>query len=193
MPDLQVEFSENTLTVTFNRPQVMNAWTVEMIRDLKKTLNDVARDGRTRVVIFRGAGDNFCTGADINAEKNSSLVSYRAFVSDIQDITRALRVMDAVSIASLQGYCLGGGMELACACDLRIASEDARLGFPEVGIGLTATSGVAHLLPRLDWHCTRQGDAFDGRLDRGSGGGADQSRHTRRAARRFNGGDQAAG
>jgi enoyl-CoA hydratase len=149
MPDLQIDFSEQIFSITFNRPKVMNAWTVEMIRDTRKTLNEVARDERTRVVVFRGAGDNFCAGADIRVEKNCTLLEYRAFISEIQEITRALRAMDAVSIASINGYCLGGGMELACACDLRIASDDARLGFPEVGLGLTTTGGTAHFLPRL--------------------------------------------
>jgi enoyl-CoA hydratase len=149
MPDLQIDFSEQALSITFNRPQVMNAWTVEMICDTRKTLNEVARAGRTRVVVFRGAGDNFCAGADIRVEKNCTPAEYRAFISEIQEITRALRAMDSVSIASIHGYCLGGGMELACACDLRIASDDARLGFPEVGLGLTTTSGTAHFLPRL--------------------------------------------
>lgn len=149
MADLLSEFSDNILTLTFNRPRVMNAWTVEMVRETKRTLQEIARDGRTRVVIFRGEGENFCAGADIRVEKNCTLTEYRAFVSDIQDITRALRNLDAVSIASVQGYCLGGGMELACACDLRVVSADARLGFPEVSIGLTTTSGITQLLPHL--------------------------------------------
>jgi enoyl-CoA hydratase len=149
MPDLQIEASEQILSITFNRPHVMNAWTVEMVQETRNALNEAAREGRQRVVIFRGAGGHYCAGADIRAEKNCTLAEYRAFISDIQEISRALRRMDAVSIAAIHGYCLGGGMELACACDLRIASEDARLGFPEVALGLTATSGTAWSLPRL--------------------------------------------
>lgn len=149
MADLLTEFSDGILTLTFNRPRVMNAWTVEMVRETKKTLQEIARDGRTRAVIFRGEGEHFCAGADIRVEKNCTLTEYRAFVSDIQDITRALRNMDAVSLASVQGYCLGGGLELACACDLRVVSAEARLGFPEVSIGLTTTSGITRLLPHM--------------------------------------------
>ena len=149
MADLLIESANQILTITFNRPRVMNALTWEMVRECKRALNDVARDGKTRVVILRGAGENFCAGADIRVEKNCTLVEYREFVSDIQDLTRALQNMDAVSIAAIQGYCLGGGSEIACACDLRVASEDARIGFPEVAIGLTTTSGMTHLLPRV--------------------------------------------
>lgn len=149
MSDLILESANNVLTITLNRPRVMNALTREMVRELKKVLREIARDGETRVVILRGAGDHFCSGADIRVEKNCTLVEYRDFVSDIQDLTRALQDMDAVSIAALQGYCLGGGSEIACACDLRVASDDARIGFPEVSIGLTTTSGMTHLLPRL--------------------------------------------
>ncbi len=149
MTDLLIESSNSILTFTFNRPRVMNALTWEMIRDIKRTLGDLARDKQTRIVLFRGAGEHFCAGADIRVEKNCTFADYRAFVSDIQDITRALQNMDAVSIALIHGYCLGGGMEIACACDLRLAADDARLGFPEVGIGLTITSGAAHWLPRL--------------------------------------------
>lgn len=149
MSDLIIESTNNILTLTLNRPRVMNALTREMVKELKRVLREIARDGETRVVILRGAGENFCAGADIRVEKNCTLVEYRAFVSDIQDLTRALQDMDAVSIAAIQGYCLGGGSEIACACDLRVASDDARIGFPEVSIGLTTTSGMTHLLPRL--------------------------------------------
>ena len=149
MSDLLFESANKSLTITFNRPRVMNALTREMVKEVKRVLREIARDEETRAVILRGAGDNFCAGADIRVEKNCTLVEYRDFVSDIQDLTRALQDMDAVSIAAIQGYCLGGGMEIACACDLRVAAEDAHLGFPEVGIGLTITSGAAHLLPRL--------------------------------------------
>lgn len=149
MSELIIESTNQILAITFNRPRVMNALTQEMVRDLKRVLRDAARDGNTCAVILRGAGDNFCSGADIRVEKNCSLTEYRDFVSDIQDITRALQNMDAVSIAAIQGYCLGGGAEIACACDLRVAAEDAQLGFPETGIGLTITSGAAQLLPRL--------------------------------------------
>ena len=147
--DISFESANQILTITFNRPRVMNALTWEMVRECKRALNEVARDGKTRVVILRGAGENFCAGADIRVEKNCTLVEYREFVSDIQDLTRALQNMDAVSIAALQGYCLGGGSEIACACDLRIVADDARIGFPEVSIGLTTTSGMTHLLPRM--------------------------------------------
>lgn len=147
--DLILGSCNQILTITFNRPRVMNALTKEMVREMKNVLRDAARDEQTRVVVLSGTGENFCAGADIRVEKNCTPVEYREFVSDIQDVTRALQNMDAVSIAAIQGYCLGGGMEIACACDLRVAADNAHLGFPEVGIGLTITSGAAKLLPQL--------------------------------------------
>jgi enoyl-CoA hydratase len=174
MSDLIVESANQILTLTLNRPRVMNALTKEMVREMKRVLHDAARDAQTRVVILRGAGDHFCSGADIRVEKNCAFVEYREFVSDIQDITRALQNLDAVSIAAIQGYCLGGGMEIACACDLRVAAADAHLGFPEVGIGLTITSGAAHLLPRLVGMTRAKelmltGDAIDANTANGMG------------------------
>lgn len=149
MADLVVEHSDQILRLELNRPGVLNALTWEMIRETKRVLQNVRSDPQTRVVILTGAGDHFCSGADIRVEKNCSFIEYREFVSDIQDITIALRRLDAISIAAIQGYCLGGGMEIACACDLRLAADDAHLGFPEVGIGLSITSGASQLLPRL--------------------------------------------
>lgn len=149
MADLVVERSNQILKLSFNRPGVLNALTWEMIRETKRILQEARADPLTRVVILTGAGDHFCSGADIRVEKSCSLIEYREFVSEIQDITIALRRLDAVSIAAIQGYCLGGGMEIACACDLRLAADDAHLGFPEVGIGLSITSGASQLLPRL--------------------------------------------
>ena len=149
MTNLRVEHTGNRLMLTMDRPQVANALTREMVHDLKETLREAARDKQLGLVVLCGAGDNFCSGADIRVEQSCTLLEYRAFVTEIQDMTRALQALDAVSIAAIQGYCLGGGMEIACACDLRIAAEDARLGFPEVGLGLTITSGAAQLVPRL--------------------------------------------
>lgn len=149
MSDIEFGLSEGVLACTFNRPQVMNALTWEMLRELRAKLRAAQGDRSVRVIVLRGVGDHFCAGADIRVEKNCSFVEYREFVSDIQDLTRLLQNLDAVTIAAIQGYCLGGGMEIACACDLRIAARDARLGFPEVGIGLTTTSGATHLVQRL--------------------------------------------
>lgn len=149
MPDLLLDTQNQILTITLNRVQVMNAFTGEMVSQIRAALENARRDRTIRVVLLRGQGAHFCTGADVRFEAGYTLSQYRDFVSEIQDITRALQNMDAVSIAVIQGYCLGGGMELACACDLRIASDDAQLGFPEVALGLTTTSGIVHLLPRL--------------------------------------------
>lgn len=149
MSDLIVEHADQILKLTFNRPAVLNALTWEMIRETKRHLEAARSDRQTRVVLIAGAGDHFCSGADIRVEKNCSLAEYREFVGDIQDITIALRRLDAVSIAVIQGYSLGGGAEIACACDLRIAADDARIGFPEVGLGLSITSGASQILPRL--------------------------------------------
>jgi len=149
MTDLLIESAHQILTLTFNRPRVMNAFTRETVRECLRVLKDPAIQGQTRVVVFRGAAANFCAGADIRVEKQCTPDEYREFIGEIQDITRVLHDVDAVSIAAIQGYCLGGGCEIACACDLRVASEDAHLGFPEVRIGLTTTSGLTHILPRL--------------------------------------------
>jgi enoyl-CoA hydratase/carnithine racemase len=99
--------------------------------------------------VMTGAGRGFCAGADIRFESEAGDEEFAEFIDGIQDLTRALRAGDLYVVAALNGVAVGGGMELALACDARVAVPEAAVGFPEIKLGLTVTGGVLHTLPRL--------------------------------------------
>lgn len=134
--------------VTLNRPEVRNAIDAEMIADLGAVLDRAGAQESLRVLILTGAGGKaFAAGADIAQLKT------RTMPDALQRINAALfrRIEEhpLPSIAAIQGYALGGGCELAMACDLRVASEDAKFGQPEVGLGILPGAGAIQRLPGL--------------------------------------------
>lgn len=136
-------------TITLNRAKKLNALTAAMVTGLRDAIRTAGADPRVRVIILRGAGKHFTVGADIRVMQESSLEGFRPFILAIQEVTRTIQEAGKPVIAALRGYAVGGGSELATVCDLRVAAAGARLGFPEVKIGITVTSGVAYLLGRL--------------------------------------------
>lgn len=134
--------------VTLNRPDVRNAISAEMIRDIGAVLDELADDDRVRALVLTGAGEKaFAAGADIAQLKE------RTHGDALRRINAALfrRVEEhpIPSIAAIKGYALGGGCELAMACDIRIAADTAKLGQPEVGLGIIPGAGAIQRLPRL--------------------------------------------
>jgi enoyl-CoA hydratase len=135
--------------ITFNRPETLNAINYQMLIELKSALAEAKADSSVRVVVCTGRGKSFIAGGDIKAMNGMNALEFRAFCVEIQKITRELRELGKPVIAAINGWALGGGCEIACACDIRIAAETAVIGLPEPRIGLTNTSGVCHILPRL--------------------------------------------
>jgi enoyl-CoA hydratase len=144
-----LELTGAVATVTLNRPAVRNAFTPAMLDELRSTIDRVERQDGVEGLVIRGAGGAFCSGADIRWEQQATPTEFRRFVGTVQDLTRQLRGSDLFVVAAVEGPALGGGSELALACDYRVVSPDAMLGFPEVKLGLHVTGGVTHLLPRL--------------------------------------------
>lgn len=136
-------------TITFNRPETLNAINQQMLLELKSALVNAKNDISIRVVVCTGKGKSFIAGGDIKDMNGMSPLEFREFCVEIQKITRVFRELGKPVIAAINGWALGGGCEIACACDIRIASENAVIGLPEPRIGLTNTSGVCHILPRL--------------------------------------------
>lgn len=136
--------------VRLNRPHRLNAMVPQLMRDLHDALQAAARDPAVRVVILSGEGRAFCAGDDLKetAKGHGGIAEIRQFVRDIQQVTVDIKTMRKPVIAAVHGYALGGGCELALGCDLIVAAEDARFGFPETGVGLFVTGGVTHFLPR---------------------------------------------
>lgn len=140
-----------TAKITINRPEVRNALNKAARREIRVAIEDVKKDPEVRVLIFTGAGDKaFMSGMDITELATASPVDIEEFVSTLgQQLYQDLENMDIPLIAMINGYCLAGGGELAMACDIRIASEKAKFGFPEINVGIFPGGGATVRLPRL--------------------------------------------
>ena len=139
--------------VTFNRPESMNAVNRQMTRDLVEACRQVEEDSGIRIAIFTGSGDRaFSAGMDLKerAETAFSPIERRnqKLTQTIHTQSRAIGVMTKPTIAAIRGYCVGGGLEMALACDLRVAAEDAKLGLTEVKRGLIPGAGGTQRLTR---------------------------------------------
>ena len=137
-------------TVTINRPKALNSMNEETILEILSTLDDIRKDEKIKVVVITGAGDRaFSAGADINMMKAGGALEARKSSQLGQRLMNEVEDLEKPVIAAVNGYALGGGLELAMACDLRIASEKARLGQPEINIGLIPGWGGTQRLPRF--------------------------------------------
>jgi len=140
---------EGLAWITLNRPGVLNAINMAMRDDLWDLMHAVRDDPDVRVVIFKGAGERaFSAGADISEFGTApSYVEARRARRE-RDLWGFMLSLDKVLIAAIHGFALGAGIELPMCCDLRLASEDARLGLPEVGLGYIPSAGGTQTLPR---------------------------------------------
>jgi enoyl-CoA hydratase len=136
--------------VTLNRPQALNAYSVQMRDDLFEVLSAVKADDEVRVVLFKGAGDKaFCSGADLKEFLTAPSVITARRIRAVRDLWRLFLSVPQPLIAALHGYVLGSGMEIALFCDLRIASHDVVFGLPEVSLGILPGAGGTQTLPRI--------------------------------------------
>jgi enoyl-CoA hydratase len=141
---LNFERESGMVVVTLNRPNQMNSINTAMQKDLKDLLNEIENDSSIRVVVITGGEKCFCTGRDIKEVFPPGVrpPSSRNYFKRIEDLDRP-------TIAAVSGYCLGGGLELALCCDLRIASDTARFGLAEIKVGRVPGAGGMQRLPRL--------------------------------------------
>ncbi|MFQ5919020.1 MAG: enoyl-CoA hydratase/isomerase family protein [Thermoplasmata archaeon] len=145
-----MEEDEGIATVILDRPEALNALNTEMLEELRDVLREVARRDDVRVVILIGAGERaFAAGADIREMADQRPWETRRYAALGHEVARLLERMGKPVIAALNGYALGGGSELALACDIRIASEDAQIGQPEVKLGIPPGFGGSQRLTRL--------------------------------------------
>ena len=135
--------------VTINRPEVLNALSTEILEELLSELNDLARDTTVGAVVLTGAGERaFIAGADIAELALKTPLEARAYGELGQDIAHRLETMRKPSIAAVNGFALGGGCEIALACDIRLCSEKAVFGQPEVKLGIMPGWGGTQRLAR---------------------------------------------
>ncbi|WP_456448152.1 enoyl-CoA hydratase/isomerase family protein [Oceanithermus sp.] len=155
---LRYEVSEGIAWVTFARPGALNALAADVLREIAEVTEVIAEDPEVKVAVFTGEGKAFVAGADIseiNALKDVFIG--REFALAGQEVMNHIAALPVPTIAAINGYALGGGLELALACDLRVAAKQAKLGLPEVGLGLIPGFGGTQRLPRL----VGVGRAFD--------------------------------
>jgi len=136
--------------VILNRPRVLNAYNVRMRDELYQVLGAIKDDPEVMAAIFKGAGDKaFCAGADLSEFLTAPSPTIARQVRWERDIWGLFLSLPQPLIAALHGYVLGSGIEMALCCDLRIASEDAQFGLPEVGLGVIPAAGATQTLPRI--------------------------------------------
>jgi enoyl-CoA hydratase len=145
--NLTLDVEGRLATLTINRPDVRNALDTETVEEFHRALRDVQKE-RCTVLIVTGAGDKaFVSGADINAIRRRTRDDALASINS--RLMSAIEGHDAVSIAAVNGYALGGGCEVALACDLRIAAANAVFGLPEPTLGIIPGAGGTQRLPRI--------------------------------------------
>ncbi|EGW40577.1 short-chain-enoyl-CoA hydratase [Desulfosporosinus sp. OT] len=148
--NLLLEKNGAVAVLTINRPKALNALNSDTLAELSTVLDELGRDSSVKAVILTGSGEKaFVAGADISQMKDFNALEGRQFAQLGQATFRKLELLPQPVIAAINGFALGGGCELAMACDIRIAGENAKFGQPEVTLGLTAGFGGTQRLPRL--------------------------------------------
>lgn len=148
--NIRLEKRPPLATITLDRPRVLNALSASTLAELGVALDDLADDTSIRVVLLTGSGDRaFAAGADIRELVPLTAEQGRAFALRGQAVFRKIEALGKPVIACIQGFALGGGCELAMACTLRVAADNARLGQPEVKLGILCGYGGTQRLPRL--------------------------------------------
>jgi enoyl-CoA hydratase/carnithine racemase len=148
--NILLEKKNSIAYVTVNRPQVLNALDMATMEELRSVFHDIKNDAEIRVAILTGAGEKaFVAGADIGELGKQDAVSAKQYAHRGQNVLNLIENLGKPVIACINGFALGGGCELALACTLRLASEHAKLGQPEVKLGIIPGYGGTQRLPRL--------------------------------------------
>lgn len=150
MKYIQLEPEGDIAIVRINRPEALNAMNVDVVSELSRTIDIIAADDSIKVVIITGAGErSFCAGADISYMVNIDPMQAERYATSAQSVINKIERLEKPVIAAVNGFALGGGCELAMACDIRIASNNAKIGQPETTIGITPGWGGTQRLMRL--------------------------------------------
>jgi enoyl-CoA hydratase len=146
---VDIERDGQIAVLTMNRPDALNAFDSEQLRAMLSAVTDVASDSRLRAVVLTGAGKSFAAGADIKEMAGMTPREALAFGQMGHAVGAAIAAAPQPWIAAVNGFALGGGCEMALACDIRLAAENAVFGQPEVGLGIPPGWGGTQRLPRL--------------------------------------------
>lgn len=147
-----VEKEGGVATIIFNEPEKMNALSPELFSAFEKAFTSVEKDDQIRAVIFTGAGDNFSAGGDVAKDiaplRTKSVGEFKSYLEPLSNLYYRIYRVEKPTIAAIKGFALGAGMELTLMCDIRIASEDAKMGEFFVKMGLVPETGMC-MLPRI--------------------------------------------
>lgn len=149
LKNLLIEKNEGICTVKINNPQTLNSLNVEVLNDLECAFDQIKEDDEIYVVVLTGEGKAFVAGADIAYMRDLNPEQAKKFSEDGSRLFRKIETLNKVVIAAVNGFSLGGGCELAMACDIRIASAKAKFGQPEVGLGIIPGFSGTQRLTRL--------------------------------------------
>ncbi len=163
--NIRIDLAESIATLTIDRPAVKNALNLETVQECHRALDELAQSADAGVLIITGAGESsFVSGADINDIRARTREDGLAAINS--SLFAKIERFPRPVIAAINGYALGGGCELALACDIRVASDTAKFGQPELGLGIIPGAGATQRLPRivgLGWakHLILSGDIID--------------------------------
>jgi enoyl-CoA hydratase len=143
------EKDQGIATIKLNRPNVLNAMNKQLWLDIQAALEDAKSDPKVTVLIITGEGRAFSTGADLKESRTRTLEAYRDYLVELQEASRKIIRFEKPTIAAINGYALGSGYELALACDIRIAAEEAQIGSPEAKVTSSVTGGAFRLIQNL--------------------------------------------
>ncbi len=160
MAKLLYEVKDGIGWIRFNKPEILNAFDPEEVRRLVEVLNEASADDAVKVIIITSVGDAFCAGDDLkvamaefpliqSGEIHPILDIVEDITENLQEIPRVIRKSSKVVIAAVRGYAVGGGFEIAIDCDMVVAADNAKFGFPESNAGMTITGGASKLLPMI--------------------------------------------
>jgi enoyl-CoA hydratase len=146
---LKVNVTEGIATVTISRPQALNALNARFFQEMDSLIAEIGARNDIKVVVITGEGKAFVAGADIGEMAHKTKAEGAEFSKAGQKTLRSLEILDKPVIAAVNGFALGGGLELALACDFRVSSSKAKFGQPEVNLGVIPGYAATQRLPRL--------------------------------------------
>ncbi len=149
LQNIVLEQQDDIAIVKFNRPKTLNALNSTTLKELSVVCDELESNGDIRMAIFTGEGKGFIAGADISEMAEMNAEQGRVFGALGQKVFRRIELLEKPTIAAVNGFALGGGCEFAMSCDIRIASQKARFGQPEVGLGITPGFSGTQRLPKL--------------------------------------------
>ncbi|MEH7246663.1 enoyl-CoA hydratase-related protein [Neobacillus niacini] len=150
MNSILLEINNHVAVITINRPESLNAFNYQTLLELQNKVEQIRIDQDICAVIFIGSGEKaFCVGADLKERKNLTNEKVKRNLYKINEVFNSIDQLPQPTIAAINGFAFGGGMELALACDFRIAAEEAVMGLTETGLAIIPGAGGTQRLPRL--------------------------------------------